>query len=75
MPNSEIKSEPPSDSSVPKRLLTVKEAAVYLGRSPWSIRELYYSGELKCVRVGRRIHFDIKDLDEWIDQHKEDGSV
>ena len=53
-----------------KRLLTVKEAAEYLGRSVWSVRELVWGGSLPCVKVGRRIHLDIFDLDKWIDQHK-----
>ena len=52
------------------RLLTVKEAATYLGRSIPSIRELVWAGSLPIVRVGRRIHFDIFDLEKWIEQHK-----
>ncbi len=53
-----------------KRLLTIKEAADYLGRSVWSIRELVWAGSLPIVRVGKRIHLDIHDLDRWIEQHK-----
>lgn len=53
-----------------KRLYTVKESAEYLGRSAWSIRELIYKGTLPCVKVGRRIHIDINDLEKLIDKHK-----
>ena len=56
--------------NIKKRLFTVAEAAEYLGRSVWSVRELVWGGSLPCVKVGRRIHLDIFDLDKWIDQHK-----
>ncbi len=48
-----------------KRLYSVPEAAEYLGRSIWSIRELIWNGSIPCVRMGRRVHLDIIDLDQW----------
>ncbi len=56
--------------SIKKRLYSVKEAATYLGRTPHAIRELQWDGVLPAVKVGRRIHFDVFDLDKFIDQHK-----
>jgi excisionase family DNA binding protein len=53
-----------------KRLYTIKEAGIYLGRSIYSVRELIWDGKLPCVKVGRRIHLDIRDLDEFIEKHK-----
>ena len=53
-----------------KRLYTVEESAQYLGRSVWSIRELIYGGRLPCVKVGRRVHVDIEDLDRFVEIHK-----
>ena len=53
-----------------KRLYSISESAEYLGRSVWSVRELIYSGRLPCVKVGRRIHLDIVDLDKWIEMNK-----
>ncbi len=53
-----------------KRLYSIRESAEYLGRSVWSVRELIYSGRLPCVKVGRRIHLDIIDLDKWIERNK-----
>jgi excisionase family DNA binding protein len=53
-----------------KRLYSISEAASYLGRSVWSIRELIWKGSLPCVREGRRIHLDIIDLDQWIEKRK-----
>ncbi len=60
----------PSKDPIKPRLLTVKDAATYLGRSVPSIRELIWGGSLPIVRVGRRIHLDLFDLDKWIEQNK-----
>ena len=53
-----------------KRLYSIPEAAEYLGRSVWSIRELIWAGKLPSVKVGRSIHLDIIDLDNWIERNK-----
>jgi excisionase family DNA binding protein len=51
-----------------KRLLTIKEAADYLGRpSASSIYHLVARRELPCVRHGRNRRFDVKELDRWIE--------
>lgn len=51
-------------------LLTVKQAAVYLGRSEQSVQHLIFQRELPVVRVGRRVHLDRHDLDAWIEKNK-----
>ena len=55
-----------------KRLYTLREAAVFLGRSEWSMRELIWAGRVPVVRVdgGRKIFVDVLDLMEFIDQNK-----
>jgi excisionase family DNA binding protein len=53
-----------------KRLYTIDEAAVYLGRSPWAVRQLIWSGKIRYVRDGRRILLDIVDMDKWIEDSK-----
>ena len=54
-----------------KRLYTVKEAAMYLGRSTWGVRELIWTGRIPVVRPeGRKIFLDILDLEKFIDQNK-----
>lgn len=60
-----------SQPKVLKRLYTIAEAAVFLGRSTWSIRRLIWAEELPTVRVGRRVHVDVRDMDAFIDKHKE----
>jgi excisionase family DNA binding protein len=57
-------------SLLKKRLYSIPEAAEYLGRSIWSVRELIWKGSLPSVRAGRRVHLDIVDLDEWIAKNK-----
>ncbi|NGZ98492.1 MAG: hypothetical protein CV089_20615 [Nitrospira sp. WS110] len=53
-----------------KRLYTLNEAAVYLGRSTWSIRRLIWDGALPSVRAGGRVHVDLLDMDEFIERNK-----
>ena len=53
-----------------KRLYSINEAAVYLGRSVWALREMLWAGKMPHVRDGKRILVDIKDMDTWIDKSK-----
>ena len=55
--------------SIHNRLYSIKEAAVYLGRSMWSIREMIWAGKIPCVKDGKRIFPDIRDMDDWIEDH------
>lgn len=53
------------------RLFPLKEAAVYLGRTPRGMRELYWGGEkIPIVREGKKIYFDRKDLDFYVERNK-----
>ena len=54
-----------------KRLFTLPEAAIYLGRSIWSVRRLIWNGELPQVRLRGRVHVDIQDMDSLIERYKE----
>jgi excisionase family DNA binding protein len=53
-----------------KRLYSIKEAALYLGRSVWAVREMIWAGKLPYIKDGRRILLDIYDMDEWIEKNK-----
>ncbi len=55
---------------LPKRLYSEKEAAKYLGRSVWAIREMRYSGKVPFIKDGKRVFFDILDLNAWIEKSK-----
>lgn len=54
-----------------RRLLTLPEASVYLGLSPWTVRELTYKGTLPVVRLTRKLLFDLRDLERVIEHAKE----
>jgi excisionase family DNA binding protein len=55
---------------ITKRLYTVEEASIYLGRSVCAIREMLWAGKLPYIKDGRRILLDIKDMDAWIEKNK-----
>ena len=52
------------------RLLTVKEAAIYIGRTQKGLRHLIASGAIPVVREGTRLHLDRSDLDRWVEMRK-----
>jgi len=53
-----------------KRLYTLPEAAQYLGRTLWSMRELVWVGKIPIVRDGKRIFVDINDLELYVTKNK-----
>jgi excisionase family DNA binding protein len=55
---------------VRKRLYSIEEAAIYLGRTVWAVREMIWAKKIRCVRDGRRILLDIHDMDKWIEDNK-----
>jgi excisionase family DNA binding protein len=55
---------------LPKRLYTLNEAAKYLGRTLWSMRELVWTGKIPIVRDGKRIFIDFNDLESYIAKNK-----
>ena len=55
-----------------KRLLSVEEAAVYLGISARTIynqigKKAKKKFPIKAKRIGKLVKFDIKDLDEYVE--------
>lgn len=53
-----------------KRVFSITEAAVYLGRTVWAVREMIWARKIPCVRDGRRILLDVGDLDAWVERNK-----
>ena len=53
------------------RLLSVKDAAAYIGRTEQALQHLIHKREIVVVRKGRRVHLDRADLDRWIESNKE----
>jgi len=54
-----------------KRLYTLKEAALYLGRPIFSLRTLLWNGKLPYIQDGRKYYLDVRDMDAYIDQQKQ----
>jgi excisionase family DNA binding protein len=53
-----------------KRLLTLKEAAAFLGVGIWTMRDIVWSGSVPLVRFRRRMYFDVRDLEQLIERNK-----
>ena len=60
------------------RLKTLKGAAEYLGLTIWAMRERVWCGAIPVVRfrnadgeLGRKMYFDVQDLESLIQQNKE----
>lgn len=61
---------PSKPAAIIPRLLTVAEAARYLGRTEKSIRHLTQRRKLSSIRGDGRVMFDRIDLDAWIERHR-----
>lgn len=59
-----------NNRKIPKRLFTVDEAGVYLGRSATAIREMVWAGKIPYVRFDRGVYIDREDLDKLIEMYK-----
>ena len=55
-----------------KRLYTLSEAAQYLGRSEWGMRDLIWAGKIPVVREkgGRKIFIDIHELVAYVERNR-----
>ena len=68
--NQEVKKAQGIRNPLPKRLYTLSEAAHYLGRTLWSMRELVWKGSIPIVREGKRIFVDVTDLEAYVSKNK-----
>src|SRR5438309_2785346 len=48
------------------RLLSIGDAAKYLGGTSWAVRRLIWQGALPYVQVGKRFVIAREELDAWI---------
>jgi len=49
------------------RMLAAPAAAIYLGIGTFALRHLHWDGKLRGVFIGRRLLFDLRDLDKYVD--------
>lgn len=56
----------------PGRLLTLKQAAQYLGLTTWAMRERIWQGLIPAVRFpgGRKQYIDTQDIEKFIEENK-----
>jgi len=55
---------------ISKRLYTIKEASIYLGRPLWGVRTLIWNGKIPYIQDGRKYYLDVKDMDAYIEKEK-----
>jgi excisionase family DNA binding protein len=52
------------------KLLNTSEASLFLGKSPWWIRENISVLDIPAIKVGRQWRFRQEDLDAWLELNK-----
>jgi hypothetical protein len=59
-----------ADAAIRPRLLPLKQAATYLGVTPWMMRSLAWGGKLPVVQFGsKKWFFRVSDLDRLVENH------
>lgn len=61
---------PPGVTETRPTLITAKEAAARLAISLRKLWSLTASGDLRCVRMGRAVRYDLRDLEAFIEKNK-----
>ena len=65
-----VRLRPALDIHVKPRLMSIDQAAIYIGRTPKATRCLIDANAFPSVRTDGRIMVDVRDLDQWIDNGK-----
>jgi len=52
-----------------RRLITAREASQYLSLSTDTVYRMAASKKLPYLKIGDRVLFDIKSLDQWVEKH------
>lgn len=60
---------------VERTTLTMKETAEYLGVSYWLVNQLVRRKQIPCARVGGRVLFRVKALDEYLSANRKKNQV
>src|ERR1700719_3379758 len=51
---------------MPSRMLTLREVSDYLHVNPATVRRLVRRGQLRAIRVGRDLRFEVRVVDQWV---------
>ena len=49
-----------------ERMLTLREVSDYLNVNPATVRRLVKSGQIRAIRVGRDMRFEVRVVDQWV---------
>jgi len=49
-----------------ERMLTLREVSDYLNVNPATVRRLVRAGQLRAIRVGRDMRFEVRVVDQWV---------
>jgi len=52
-------------------LLNIDQVATIIGRAHWTLRRDIKFGKLRCVRIGRRIMFELSEIRRVIEEGRE----
>lgn len=52
------------------KLMNTEEAAAFLGKSPWWLRENIGTYGIPAYKIGRQWRYKREDLEEWLNLHK-----
>jgi excisionase family DNA binding protein len=55
---------------IQKRLLTIEETSEYLSISPKGLYNMVYRREIPFVKIKGKLRFDIREIDNWIEEQK-----
>lgn len=56
------------------RLLDVHGCAEYLGFTESKVRGLVERGQIPFMKLGKKLHFDVRTLDRWIERSMSEAS-
>lgn len=56
--------------TIAPRMLAAPAAAAYLGIGTFALRHLHWDKKLRGVFIGRKLLFDLHDLDKYVDALK-----
>lgn len=54
----------------PVKLLTVVQVGDMIGRSKSAVQHLIAAGEIPAVKVGRRVHVEVEEIQKWIERNR-----
>lgn len=57
-----------------REICDIKALAKYLDVSVPFIRKLVRAKSIPCFRIGNRLKFDLKEIDKWIELHRQEES-